>query len=78
MDPNNLQQLPSAAYMHKLNQASQPNEPFAAFDTLTPDEPLWIWKMTRRILSYAGMKLHTKSESTPQTVGLSQPQSLFR
>jgi len=51
MDPNRLQHLPGMAYMQKLEQAAQPQTPFADYDVLTPDEPIWAWQIGKHLLT---------------------------
>lgn len=51
MDSNSLQHLPGAVYMQKLEQAARPQEPFAEFDVLTPDEPIPAWQFLKHVLN---------------------------
>ena len=59
MDPNSLQRLPGTAYINKLEPAAQAQTPFSEFDALTPDEPIWVWKVVKQLLNV----LHTTRNS---------------
>ena len=65
MDPNSLQRLPGTAYINKLEPAAQAQTPFAQFDTLTPDEPIWVWKVVKRLLNFPNTILNSHVVQTP-------------
>jgi len=43
---------------------------FAAFDALTPDEPLWAWLVTKRLLAGLLHLLTVPRRETPSKPGL--------
>ena len=65
MDPNSLQHLPGMAYINKLEQSAQPQTPFSKFDELTPDEPIWVWKVVKRLLNVPNTILNSHVVQTP-------------
>lgn len=76
MDPNSLQHLLGAAYMQKLEQAARPETPFADFDALTPDEPIWIWQIGKHLFHVLQNKSVSPREEIHYEQGITEHRSL--
>ncbi len=75
MDPNSLQHLPGMAYVQKLEQAALSQTPFAEFDVLTPDEPIWAWQIGKHVLHILQNKLVSQGEEMgyEQDISVNRP-----
>ena len=79
MNTNNYN-LSSVSYIHKLQidaqQEDDANDPFAVFDALTPDEPIWPVQIAKRGLKAAEKTLASLGHDEPYAPGLSMDPSL--
>ena len=79
MNANNYQ-LAGLSYIQKLRtedwQEEGSRDPFAIYDALTPDEPIWAVQIARRGLKAAEKSLASLRHTRPAVRGLSIDPSL--
>jgi hypothetical protein len=70
----NDDQLTGVIHVQKMRtealEAMASDDQFAAFDALTPDEPIWAWRVTKRLLASLLYSLAAPRRENPSKPGI--------